>query len=159
MSKPMIYFHPRYGDYIAILNECLTCFQYLEEALKDVLRTAEKIVSYRVKGYLPYDPTPGIESVQNCALGRLIDKYSRYCDDKPLIAELKEFKKQRDELAHRGFLISTDETYDETYMKETIRELDKIREDTSSVINKLLQTSGDFATKLKEAKGEAINER
>jgi hypothetical protein len=154
MSKEPIHHHARFEDYMDILKECLTQFQYLEYVLKDSLVLIEQIVSCRIKAYVPYDPEPAIKSLQKCALGLLIDKYSRYCDDGDFIEEMRRLTKERNKLAHRGFIITTKQSHNEAYIKSESKEWDQVRADTSLALDKLLNVHGALEESLERAKGE-----
>jgi hypothetical protein len=98
-----------HSDYFDSATRCLIAYQYIEEALKQVLTRLEVLVYFRIRQFTPYDPKSRLASIRDAAMGRLIDMLTAYCDDADLIAELREIKKQRDDLAHQAFLRVTEQ--------------------------------------------------
>jgi hypothetical protein len=121
-----------YGDYLDSVTRCLMSFQHIEEALKWVLVRLEFLAYFRIREFTPYHPKPKLDSIRNSAMGRLIDMISIYCDDPALIAELRRMKKQRDALAHQGFLMAMDD-FKGKEAEEKVAGLEQLDKDAQKV--------------------------
>ena len=108
-------------NYTKALSSCLMTYQYIEELLKQCLFRTHAIIRMRVDGLIPYKLP--FDSIDNSALGRLIDHYKLYSDDAGLIDQLRQLKNHRDHCAHRGYILSDDEQKDSVFLKEKEQEI------------------------------------
>jgi hypothetical protein len=72
------------------------------------------------------------------ALGRLIDKYSKLSNNAKLVAELRELLPKRNEIAHRGLLLSLEQQKDAKFLDEQTERLRALHERLKSHIQALL---------------------
>jgi hypothetical protein len=124
-------------EYYHLVMKCLMTFQYLEEMMKQVLIRFEALIYIRIKDFTPYNLTPKFRSIENAAMGRLIDMLSIYCDDPELIAKLKDVKKTRNELAHQGFLMAGWEGKEGIERKAKAPDLEQVEEGAAKLIERL----------------------
>jgi hypothetical protein len=128
-----------HSDYFSAITRCLMSFQYMEEALKMVLVRLESLTYFRLKRYTPYNLKPKLDAIQSAAMGRLIDMLTVYTDDKQLISELRKIKKKRDQVAHRGLLMTVEEVHDNENIHLKVSELEDTKESSDAVLEKLLE--------------------
>lgn len=69
-----------------------------------VLIRFECLIYFRIREFTSYDLNSKLKSIQNSALGRLIDMLRTFTDDDELIKELQNIKKVRDYVAHQSLL-------------------------------------------------------
>lgn len=143
-----------HDDYFHAITGCMITFQYIEEAIKMVLVRLESLIHFRIKGYSPYKLKPKYNSITNAAMGRLIGMLSIYTDDDDLIAELKKIKDKRDDIVHRGLLMTVEEADDlETIQFKTV-ELDELDESAKLTLTRLLERWRDLDKTLNKVAAE-----
>ena len=97
-------------------------YQFIEEGLRFCLYRQHAIVAMRVKTILPYKPP--FESIQNAAMGKLINYFQTFCDNEGLLKSLNEIKKKRDHLAHQGYLLTFEKQNDPKFVSDQLIELE-----------------------------------
>lgn len=127
-------------DYLDVFTKCLISFQYIEEALKGNLIRMHALIYHRIKKYVRYDLKPNVESINNAAMGRLIDMYKIFIDDNDLIADLRRIKKHRDTLAHQGLLMTAEEIRGEQDIELKVSELEGINELATKSFKRLVDS-------------------
>jgi len=126
-------------DYFNAVTRCLISFQYIEEALKMVLVRLESLTYFRLREYTPYNLKPKLDSIQSAAMGRLIDMLTVYSDDHDLIAELRKIKKKRNQVAHRGLLMTVEEMNDRKGIHLKASALEDMKNSSEAVLKRLLK--------------------
>ena len=109
----------RYSDQFL---RCLGTYQFIEEGLRFCLIRCHATTHFRLDGFLPYHIPKGLTEA---ALGRLIDWYSVYTENDNLIRELRKIKQSRDYFAHRGLALTVEESSDELFMSDLLRNLEQ----------------------------------
>jgi hypothetical protein len=141
-------------DYFDEITRCLMSFQYIEEALKQNLTRLNVLIYFRIKKYVPYDLKANLQSINNAAMGRLIDLYKSYCNDDNLISDLRKIKDHRDKIAHQGLLMTSEEIHDEKVVKLKTSEFKEIKKFAEKSMNKLLESWKDIETILNQIAAE-----
>ena len=145
-----------HSDYFDEVTRCMMSFQYIEEALKMVLVRLESLTYFRLRGYTHYDLKPKIDSIQNAAMGRLIDFLKIYTDDPKLIEDLKVVKKQRDLIAHQSLLMTVEQLKDDDFIQLKFSELEKVKECSNSLLMKICDRYKDLDKTLNTIAAEPI---
>jgi hypothetical protein len=99
-----------------LIPKSMLAYQFIEYVLKRCLLNQHAIIYISIKGVLPY--TIPTKSIENAAMGRLIEYFKQYNDDDEIIKILKKVKKNRDNLAHRGFILDIEEQENDEYLEE-----------------------------------------
>ncbi|MCX4186286.1 hypothetical protein [Methylophaga sp. OBS4] len=110
------------AKYTDTLAKCMINYQFVEESLKFCLYRCQAIIKFRLWDILPYEVQ--LKSIDDAALGRLIDQYKAFTKNEPLIKQLRIIKNHRDFCAHQGFLLTGDEQKDDQYLAEKKQELE-----------------------------------
>jgi hypothetical protein len=110
----------RYRDQ---LTGCLMTYQFIEEGLRFCLIRYHATVKFRLDGFLPYELP--LQSIEDAALGRLIDWYKVYAKNTELIRELRRIKSMRDHVAHQGLALTLEEQMNESLLDEKTKELEE----------------------------------
>lgn len=146
-------------DYFDEITRCLMSFQYIEEALKQNLIRLHALIYFRIKKYVPYDLKPNIQSINNAAMGRLIELYKIFCDDNDLISDLRKIKDHRDKIAHQGLLMTVEEMNDKDNIKLKTSELEEIDELAKKTLNKMVEFWNYIETTLNHIADEQRTEQ
>ena len=67
-------------------------------------------------GLLSYDIP--LKSIEDAALGRLIEWYKTFTKDEDLVTQLRKITAMRDHVAHQGLVFSLQEQFDETFLNQ-----------------------------------------
>ena len=129
-----------FQDYADQIAKCLITFQYIEEALKQNLIRLNVLTHFCIKKYVPYDLKPNLHSIDNAAMGRLVEMYKNYCDDAGLISSLRKIKDHRDNIAHKGFLMTVEEQHDKENIELEISKLKEINEFAKKLMYKQMKS-------------------
>ena len=124
-----------FDDYVTLISAILVNFQFIEEGIRMYISDVFKYIVMELSGVIPfrYDD----KDIEKDALGKLINKFEKFNDNNDLIAELKNLIKYRNDCAHRGFLLTDEQAYDEKYLKNRIKELEKVKERTADCLSGL----------------------
>ncbi len=124
-----------FDDYVTMIGAILVDFQFIEESIRMYISNAFKYIVTQLSGVIPfrYDD----KDIEKDALGKLINRFEKFNDNKRLIAELNDLKKYRNDCAHRGFLLTHEQVHDEEYLKSGLKELEKIKERTANCLSEL----------------------
>lgn len=141
-------------DYFDAVTRCMMAFQHIEEAMKMVLVRLESLTYFRLKDYTYYDLKPKFNSIQNAAMGRLIDMLKIYTDDVNLVTELQKTKKKRDQVAHQSLLMTVEEMNDKEIIHLKASELEKLNEFANATLMKICERWGDLDKTLNEITAE-----
>ncbi|MCQ4271486.1 hypothetical protein NA655_10690 [Pseudomonas kuykendallii] len=107
MSEP-------FNKYSQKLTFCMMTYQFIEFGLKHCLIRCHATVKFRLDGYLPYEIP--LTTIEDAPLGKLIELYKPYTTNTPLIQELRKIKKDRDMIAHQGYLLTLEEQADGEFL-------------------------------------------
>jgi len=141
-------------DYFDETSRCLMTFQFIEEVLKQNLIRLNVLTYFCIKKYVPYDLKPNLHSINNAAMGRLVEMYKIYCDDADLISDLRKIKDHRDNIAHKGFLLTVEEQHDKENIKLEISKLKEINEFAKKRMYKLMKSWEDLEAILNQIAAE-----
>jgi len=136
-----------FDHYVSMIGDILIDFQFIEESIRMYLSNAFKYIGIRLSGLIPfrYD----YSDIEKDALGKLINKFEKFNDNKPLIAELRDLTQYRNDCAHRGFLLTHEEMYDDKYLENELKGLEKIKERTEKCVSDLFREWGKIEKLLK----------
>ena len=104
-----------------LLPKCILAYQFIEECLRQCLYRQHTIARKKLEGLLPYN-TP-LESINNAAMGKLVLYFRTFNNDDQLISLLNQTKKNRDTIAHQGYLMSYEEQNDQEFIERKHEEL------------------------------------
>lgn len=105
---------------------CMMTYQFIEYSLRFCLHRCHAIIKFRLDGHLTYEvPT---QSVEDAALGRLIDWYKTFTSNTALIKQLRSIKAERDRIAHQAYVLTLEEQRDDVFLARRIGELEAIHE-------------------------------
>ena len=84
------------------LHDAMVNFQYLEFMLRGAIEKYEQLIRDQVKDYFeyPYDQ----KAIDNMALGKLAERYSKYTSNKKFKAQVESVIVARNKLAHAMFV-------------------------------------------------------
>ena len=123
-------------QYHLAVQMALSDFQYIEESLRFYIAVAYDLIRHQMKGKLPFHfNEPDLEKD---ALGRLIQKYAKFSDNTTLVAELKRLQRHRNQVAHRGLLLTLEEQRNCQFLDEQTRRLDELHKELKPHIQTLL---------------------
>ena len=124
-----------FDDYVTLISAILVDFQFIEEGIRMYISNVFKYIVTELSGVIPfrYDD----KDIEKDALGKLINKFEKFNDNNKLIAEMNDLKKYRNDCAHRGFLLTDEQVYDENYLKNRLKELEKVKKRTANCLSGL----------------------
>ena len=124
-----------FDDYVTLISAILVDFQFIEEGIRMYISNVFKYIVTELSGVIPfrYDD----KDIEKDALGKLINKFEKFNDNNKLIAELNDLKKYRNDCAHRGFLLKDEQVYDDKYLKNRLKELEKVKKRTENCLSGL----------------------
>ena len=124
-----------FDDYVTLISAILVDFQFIEEGIRMYISNVFKYIVTELSGVIPfrYDD----KDIDKEALGNLINKFEKFNDNNKLLAELNDLKKYRNDCAHRGFLLTDEQAYDEKYLKNRLKELEKVKKRTANCLSGL----------------------
>lgn len=128
--------------YSNVLNKVLTDFQFIEECLKMYITYTDKIIQINVSSYFPYKYNR--KDVENFALGKLTDKYSKISNNTSLVKELQAVMKQRNDLAHKGFLLTIEEQKNKKLLESLTTNLEQLHIKTKKILFVLSKETSDL---------------
>lgn len=121
--------------YSNALNKVLTDFQFIEECLKMYMVYADRIIQINVSSYFPYKYNR--KDVEKLALGKLTDRYSKLSDNISLVKQIQEVMKKRNDLAHQGFLFTSEEQKDTKLLESLTTDLEQLHIKTKKILFEL----------------------
>ena len=138
-------------NYSDSFGRCSMTFQYIEEYLKQILLRLDFLKHICTVKYIHYDCNSNDKSIENSAMGRLIEMFKKYCDDKDLITDLRKIKDHRNHIAHKGFVASFKNLQDEEKMLAEIQNLERINIFATKSYHKLRKFCEDLDVTLNKA--------
>ena len=87
--------------YLICLNKSLLSFQMIEEALKICIGLSYEVIKASLPSGIDFKFSP--DSINNSALGKLIQMFSNISENEMLIDDLKKIVKWRNFCAHNAF--------------------------------------------------------
>ena len=124
-----------YRTFTNLLRNVLMDFQYIEEALRWNISLSYKIANKKIDKTIPFNYSD--TDFERDAMGALISKYEKYCNDVDLIKALRDLTKHRNGAAHKGWLMNAAQRDDKEYLKTRIDELEDIADKSKSAFHKL----------------------
>lgn len=121
--------------YSNALNKVLTDFQFIEECLKMYMVYADRIIQINVSSYFPYKYNR--KDVEKLALGKLTDRYSKLSDNISLVKQIQGVMKKRNNLAHQGFLFTSEEQNDTKLIESLTTDLEQLHIKTKKILFEL----------------------
>lgn len=124
-----------FDDYINLISATLVNFQFIEEGIRMYISGVFKYIETELSGVIPfhYNDT----DIAKDSMGKLINKFEKFNNNNDLIAELKDLIKYRNDFAHRGFLLSYKQVYDEKYLKNRLEDLENVNNRTTNCLSRL----------------------
>ena len=124
------------------LPRCLITYQFIEEALRTCLINQHAIVYKKLNGALHYNPPIG--SIENAALGKLIEYFKVFSKDNcALVKKLNQVKGHRDNLAHRGYVMYSHEISEEE-AREKLKDCEEKLEYAKTCLNEIHSLGADL---------------
>ena len=136
--------------YKAELYRALEKCQFIEEILKMCLMSAVDIVRIQVQPF--FTVSFKLEDISQLPLGPLLKAFEKIHDDKALRADLRSFRKERNELAHRSLLFTIGEAEDKTHMSQQTAKMKAIADHAAELHSRLLDVRLKFVQALNKAK-------
>lgn len=128
------------------LPEALLYFQLIEQALKEIILLHHKLIQIRLDGFSTYNYSEN--SINDAAMGRLIDLFKVFCEDSEFIKLLRSVKTDRDRIAHKGYLeIHPSHTGDYLITKEISKVKNSVNK-ASVVLSRLKTINSESQSKL-----------
>lgn len=137
-----------YQEYRDWVSAVLLDYQFIEEGLRWYLATAYKLILKRLDGALPF--AYSYDDNDKDALGTLISKFEKVTTNTDLVAELKVLVKSRNAVAHRAFLLSSEQHDDAAHLKKLKIGLETLRVRTNDCVHKIFKETNYLEAKLKE---------
>jgi hypothetical protein len=125
-----------FDGYSNALQMALVDFQYIEECLRLYVAVSYDFIRSRVADKLPFKMDE--KDLEKDALGRLIDKYSKLSKNAKLVSELRELLPKRNEIAHKGLLLSLEQQRDVEFLDEQAKRFQELHERLKPHIRTLL---------------------
>ncbi|MBI3145400.1 MAG: hypothetical protein HYZ18_09110 [Pseudogulbenkiania sp.] len=126
-----------FNTYTSELVGCLATYQFIEEGLRFCLFRYHATVKFRLDGYAEYEVP--FASIEDAALGRLLEWFKTYCHKPDLLQSLRSVKVTRDQLAHRGLALTLSEQVDETFLDSQIADLKAAKAIADACFKELLR--------------------
>ncbi|MBA7490420.1 hypothetical protein ES702_00958 [subsurface metagenome] len=126
-------------EYWNTLQNALLNFQFMEESIRMYLAYAYWIVSKKLDKQIPFRFT--YIDVKNDSLGKLLKKFEKFNSNKQLIDKVKQSIKERNYLAHRAYLMTSEEQKDDEYLSKQIEKMKKIVVSSRECLDELTQES------------------
>lgn len=115
-----------FDNYSRQVTLCMLTYQFIEFSLRFCLLRCHAIVKFRLDGHLPYEVP--VQTIEDAALGRLIDWYKTYTTNQDLIKKLRNIKTERDHLAHQAYVLTLEEQHDDNFLLEKSRGLEAVHQ-------------------------------
>ena len=93
-------------NFKSVVADCLFSFQTIEEILRLTVKEFHRMIEEKIDESFPYNPS--IQSIDNAAMGRLIEYFKVFTNNQELLQNLRELKAMRDKIAHRAFLYQSE---------------------------------------------------
>lgn len=122
--------------YFNALQTALADFQFLEEGLRLYVFSAYELIRRAVHERLPFHFD--YADVRNDALSKLISKYLKFSDNEELGAQLRKALRHRNEIAHRGLLLTIDEQRDVAHLDTQAQRLEGLHGQLKPLLQTLL---------------------
>ncbi len=115
-----------FREYCRVVQKVSFNVQYLEELLKVYLGMCFDVVELSLNKRLFFGFS--YEDVKNLSLGRLIEGFSKYNGNKRLLKLLRDLVKERNHIAHKAYLLTTEEIHDSDILAKEFERVVKISE-------------------------------
>jgi hypothetical protein len=122
-----------FDDYVNLISAILVNFQFIEEGIRVYISGVYKYIETEITGVIPFHYSD--TDIAKDSMGKLINKFEKLNNNSNLIAELKDLIKYRNDCAHRGFLLSNKQAYDEKYLKNRVEDLENIQKRTTDCLS------------------------
>jgi hypothetical protein len=126
--------------YSTSMQIALTDFQYVEECLRLYVVVAYDFIRSRTADKLQFKLD--VKDLQKDTLGRLIDKFSKLSSNTKLVSELRVLQPKRNEIAHRGLMLSLTQQKDVNFLDEQTKILGELHNQLKPHIQTLLDERG-----------------
>lgn len=124
-----------FDDYVNLISATLVNFQFIEEGIRMYISGVFKFIETELSGVIPFHYND--KDIEKDSMGKLINKFEKFNNNNDLIAKLKDLIKYRNECAHRGFLLSNKQAYDEKYLKTRLEHLETVEKRTTDCLSRL----------------------
>jgi hypothetical protein len=96
-------------EYMELVPKVLLDFQWIEEGIKFYVVRAEMAIASHVEKVFRYTPTV-LHKVERMTLGQLVEYFAAHNSNDNLIRRLRAVVKDRNHIAHGGYLLYVDDT-------------------------------------------------
>jgi hypothetical protein len=124
-------------SYTAMIGDILIDFQFVEESLRMFISNSYQYIAKQLSKKIPFEYD--YRDVEKDALGTLINKFEKLNDNKPLISELRDLTKYRNDYAHRGFLTTYEEMNNSQHLESELETARDIKKRTQQCLFALLK--------------------
>ena len=134
----------------------LYIFQWREELLRQYLLGAHFVMSMKLEGVLAFQPFTQ-KDLERDSLAQLPDKFKRLNSNRALIDEIERLRPIRNHCAHRGYLVKFKDDYDESSLRDEIRQLTKTSAEADECVKQLLNEIVRLEKAIQKTKEGASN--
>jgi hypothetical protein len=122
-------------DYLHNITKVIMASQFVEQALKQYIFTANTIINTQTKHLFPYKFTE--KSIDEASLGKLINIFENLNYNQKLIDKLKKYRPIRNIVFHEGFVVSDEAQQDTRYIKSRTAQLVKIHAELKTMMQEI----------------------
>ena len=134
-------------DYLDEINRSIVSFQFIEEALRMYLDYAYQLVQLRVGDALPVHLAR--KDIEHWPMVRLIREFAKFNDNAPMIRGMQRLASLRNEVVHRGLLLTHEEIRDQDHMEQQAERAQRIANGAEGCVQELLSEVGKVAERLR----------
>lgn len=134
-------------EYIELVPKVLFEFQWLEEGIKSYIVRAEVAIVSHVEKVFRYKPTV-LKELGKMTLGRLVEYFACHDSNDELIRRLRAVVKERNHVAHGGYLLYCDESGNVPDIQERLTRLKSVYEEARSLVPLVLSECQGISARL-----------
>jgi len=142
-------------EYWNKLGNALTNFQFIEESIRMYLHFSYRIVSRKLENRTPFNFS--YKDVRKESLGTLLEKFEKFNSNTRLIKKIRSLTKERNFIAHRAYLMTSEEQKDDKYLSKQIKKIEEIIDKSNKCfyeLNKETEKVSDIFESIKTRGGE-----
>ena len=133
-------------DYVAEINRAIVSFQFIEECLRMYLGYAYELIQLRVGDALPVRLAR--KDIEHWSMGRLIREFSKFSDNSGLVQGMLKLASLRNEIVHRGLLLTAEETQDNQHRERQAERAQRIADGADGCFHELFAEIGKLSERL-----------
>ena len=139
------------ADYLAEINRAIVSFQFIEECLRIYLGYAYELLQLRVGDALPVRLAR--KDIEHWSMGRLIREFAKFNDNSGLVEGMLKLASLRNEVAHRGLLLTVEQTQDKQHMEQQAERALRIADGANGCFHELFAEIGKLSERLTALRG------